>query len=201
MAFIELDHVSHIYHAGTENEHQALSDVSLSIEEGEFVAILGTNGSGKSTLAKHLNALLLPTRGTCRIAGYDTCEEEDLWKIRQEVSMVFQNPDNQKRFCTAAAEFVVQKLEGWHRNPEQVEQINRQALAFAARELKRLQVWFGKTAEAEILKYDGTYLAEQLENSVWYDLQMIRVNGSLVGAVLGAVIYLAMYAMKGGAIL
>ncbi|MDY4475287.1 energy-coupling factor transporter ATPase [Mitsuokella sp.] len=95
MAFIELDHVSHIYHAGTENEHQALSDVSLSIEEGEFVAILGTNGSGKSTLAKHLNALLLPTRGTCRIAGYDTCEEEDLWKIRQEVSMVFQNPDNQ----------------------------------------------------------------------------------------------------------
>lgn len=112
-----------------------------------------------------------------------------------------QNPDNQKRFCTAAAEFVVQKLEGWHQNPEQVEQINRQALAFAARELKRLQVWFGKTAEAEILKYDGTYLAEQLENSVWYDLQMIRVNGSLVGAVLGAVIYLAMYAMKGGAIL
>lgn len=112
-----------------------------------------------------------------------------------------QDPDNQKRFCTAAAEFVVQKLEGWHENPEQVEQINRQALAFAARELKRLQLWFGKTAEAEILKYDGTYLAEQLENSVWYDLQMIRVNGSLVGAVLGAVIYLAMYAMKGGAIL
>lgn len=95
MAFIELDHVSHIYHAGMENEHQALDDVSLAIERGEFVAILGTNGSGKSTLAKHLNALLLPTRGTCRIAGCDTCEEEDLWKIRQEVSMVFQNPDNQ----------------------------------------------------------------------------------------------------------
>ena len=77
----------------------------------------------------------------------------------------------------------------------------RQALAFAARELKRLQVWFGKTAEQEILKYDGNYLAEQLENSVWYDLQMIRVNGSLVGAILGAVIYLVMYAVKGGAIL
>ena len=82
-----------------------------------------------------------------------------------------------------------------------VEQMNRQALAFAARELKRLQVWFGKTAEQEILKYDGNYLAEQLENSVWYDLQMIRVNGSLVGAILGAVIYLVMYAVKGGAIL
>ena len=76
--------------------------------------------------------------------------------------------------------------------------MNRTALAFVARELKRLQVWFGKTAEAEIMKYDGQYLAQQLENSVWYDLQMIRVNGSLVGAVLGTVIYLIMYAVKGG---
>ena len=48
------------------------------------------------------------------------------------------------------------------------------------------------------MKYDGQYLAQQLENSVWYDLQMIRVNGSLVGAVLGTVIYLIMYAVKGG---
>lgn len=95
MAFIELDNVSHIYHAGTEHEHQALVNVSLAIEEGEFVAVLGTNGSGKSTLAKHLNALLLPTSGACRIDGMDTAEAEDLWKIRQEVSMVFQNPDNQ----------------------------------------------------------------------------------------------------------
>ena len=76
--------------------------------------------------------------------------------------------------------------------------MNRTALAFAARELKRLQVWFGKTAEQEIMKYDGNYLAQQLESSVWYDLQMIRVNGSLVGAILGAVIYLVMYAVKGG---
>ena len=48
------------------------------------------------------------------------------------------------------------------------------------------------------MKYDGQYLADQLESSVWYDLQMIRVNGSLVGALLGAVIYVAMYALKGG---
>ena len=48
------------------------------------------------------------------------------------------------------------------------------------------------------MKYDGNYLAQQLESSVWYDLQMIRVNGSLVGAILGAVIYLVMYAVKGG---
>ena len=73
----------------------ALDHVNLSIKEGEFVAVLGTNGSGKSTLAKHLNAILLPTTGVCRIAGMDTREAERLWDIRQTVGMVFQNPDNQ----------------------------------------------------------------------------------------------------------
>ena len=95
MSLIELEHVSHVYQAGQENAHKALKDVSLSIEEGAFVAVLGTNGSGKSTLAKHLNALLLPTSGHCRIAGMDTLEEDALWKVRQQVGMVFQNPDNQ----------------------------------------------------------------------------------------------------------
>lgn len=95
MSLIELEHVSHVYQAGQENAHEALKDVSLSIEEGAFVAVLGTNGSGKSTLAKHLNALLLPTSGHCRIAGMDTLEEDALWKVRQQVGMVFQNPDNQ----------------------------------------------------------------------------------------------------------
>ncbi len=109
-----------------------------------------------------------------------------------------QNPERQKRLCTIAANYVIGKLERWRESPDQVEQINRAALAVAAKELKRLQVWFGTTAEAEIMKYDGNYLARQLENSVWYDLQMIRVNGSLVGAVLGAAIYLVMYAAKGG---
>ena len=109
-----------------------------------------------------------------------------------------QTPERQKRVCTVAAKYVIGKLERWRQSPDQVEQMNRTALAFAARELKRLQVWFGKTAEQEIMKYDGNYLAQQLESSVWYDLQMIRVNGSLVGAILGAVIYLVMYAVKGG---
>ena len=109
-----------------------------------------------------------------------------------------QDPDRQKRVCTTAAKYVIRKLETWRESPDQIEQMNRTALAFVARELKRLQVWFGKTAETEIMKYDGQYLAQQLENSVWYDLQMIRVNGSLVGAVLGTVIYLIMYAVKGG---
>lgn len=95
LAFIELEKVSHIYHAGEEEQRAALSNVTLSIAEGEFVAILGTNGSGKSTLAKHCNALLVPTEGICRIDGMDTRDTAKLWNIRQAVSMVFQNPDNQ----------------------------------------------------------------------------------------------------------
>ena len=95
MAFIEIEHLSHVYHAGEEGERRALDDVSLSIGRGEFVAVLGSNGSGKSTLAKHLNALLLPTEGVCRVDGIDTREEAEVWRIRQKVGMVFQNPDNQ----------------------------------------------------------------------------------------------------------
>lgn len=95
MAFIEIEHLSHVYHAGEEGERRALDDVSLAIGRGEFVAVLGSNGSGKSTLAKHLNALLLPTEGVCRVDGIDTREEAEVWRIRQKVGMVFQNPDNQ----------------------------------------------------------------------------------------------------------
>lgn len=76
-------------------ETRALDDVSLSIDEGEFVAILGRNGSGKSTFAKHVNGLLLPSEGTIWIGGMDSTEEKNLWKIRQTAGMVFQNPDNQ----------------------------------------------------------------------------------------------------------
>lgn len=72
-----------------------LHDVSFTLHAGEFVALLGTNGSGKSTLARHCNALLLPTEGHCLVAGMDTLTETELWKIRAQVSMVFQNPDNQ----------------------------------------------------------------------------------------------------------
>ena len=73
----------------------ALSDVNLSIEQGDFVAVLGHNGSGKSTFAKHLNSLLIPTEGVVYIDGMDTTDEEKLWDIRQTAGMVFQNPDNQ----------------------------------------------------------------------------------------------------------
>ena len=69
--------------------------VSLTIREGEFVAVLGHNGSGKSTFAKHLNAILVPNEGTVTVCGIDTREEDRLYEIRQQVGMVFQNPDNQ----------------------------------------------------------------------------------------------------------
>ena len=79
-----------------ENPHlAALRDVDISIEKGEFVCILGHNGSGKSTLAKHLNALLLPTKGTVWVNGYNTSDENNTWPVRQSAGMVFQNPDNQ----------------------------------------------------------------------------------------------------------
>ena len=93
--FFELDHVTHVYQSGEGEGHEALCGISLSIAAGEFVAVLGANGSGKSTLARHLNALLLPSAGTCRVCGWNTKDEARRWDIRQEVSMVFQNPDNQ----------------------------------------------------------------------------------------------------------
>ena len=73
----------------------ALDGVTLDIEAGSFVAVLGHNGSGKSTLAKHMNAVLLPTGGKVYVDGMDTLDEEVLLEIRRRVGMVFQNPDNQ----------------------------------------------------------------------------------------------------------
>ncbi len=74
---------------------RALAGLSVSVEAGEFIAILGRNGSGKSTLARHINALLLPNEGTIWIEGMKTSDPERLWDIRSTAGMVFQNPDNQ----------------------------------------------------------------------------------------------------------
>ena len=74
---------------------KAVDGVSISVEPGQFVAILGHNGSGKSTLAKHLNAILKPGEGTVWVDGMDTADESNLWDVRQRAGMVFQNPDNQ----------------------------------------------------------------------------------------------------------
>lgn len=75
--------------------NRAVDNVNIEIEAGQFIAIVGHNGSGKSTFARHINALLLPTEGTVRVAGKDTSDEANLWEIRQSAGMVFQNPDNQ----------------------------------------------------------------------------------------------------------
>lgn len=92
---IKIENLRHTYTGYDNQEVVALSDINLTIKQGEFVAVIGTNGSGKSTLAKHLNALILPTSGTCLINGIDTADAEKVWDIRQQVGMVFQNPDNQ----------------------------------------------------------------------------------------------------------
>jgi len=78
-----------------ESTYRAVDEVSLDVQPGQFIAILGHNGSGKSTLAKHLNAILLPTEGTVYVDGKDTRDEEKIKEIRQTAGMVFQNPDNQ----------------------------------------------------------------------------------------------------------
>ena len=92
---IEVNHLSHLYVDENGNDLRALDDVNLTIQRGEFVAIIGTNGSGKSTLAKHFNVLLQPTEGNVTVCGFDTLDDEHIWNIRQHVGMVFQNPDNQ----------------------------------------------------------------------------------------------------------
>ena len=93
---LQTEHLSFTYPAEEEQPSTAaLEDVSLSIEKGSFVVVLGHNGSGKSTLAKHMNAVLLPSGGAVYVEGMDTKDETLLLEIRRRVGMVFQNPDNQ----------------------------------------------------------------------------------------------------------
>jgi len=87
--------VEHLTYQYPDMETAAVKDVSLHIEKGSFVAILGHNGSGKSTLAKHFNGILQPTEGKVYVAGMDTSDPERILDIRRTVGMVFQNPDNQ----------------------------------------------------------------------------------------------------------
>ena len=147
----------------------------------------------------------------------DRLEHNEIWQERVEAykirfyKHIISRPDmkeawqryvldeeRQSRVCYSAASYAIEKLEAWRTSPDQVDQLNRYILAIAAKELKRLQEWFGTTAEQEILRYDSYELAKQLESNVWYDLQMIRINGSLVGGALGTAIFFAMYALKGG---
>lgn len=92
---LEFDYVTRDEEAKVTEVNRAIDGVSLQIEAGSFVAILGHNGSGKSTLAKTLNGILLPSGGTVLISGMNTADDAKLLDIRREVGMVFQNPDNQ----------------------------------------------------------------------------------------------------------
>jgi energy-coupling factor transport system ATP-binding protein len=76
-------------------ETATLKNVSLDVYKGEWLSIVGHNGSGKSTLAKLLNGLLLPNEGTVHVSEFVTARQDDIWEIRRQVGMVFQNPDNQ----------------------------------------------------------------------------------------------------------
>ena len=87
--------IENLTFAYSETEEPVIKGLSLEIERGSFVAVLGHNGSGKSTLAKHLNAVLLPTEGKVYVNGMDSSDEDCLIDIRRSVGMVFQNPDNQ----------------------------------------------------------------------------------------------------------
>ncbi len=92
---IEVKNITFKYDDDSQIQVAALDNVSLEIERGSFVAILGHNGSGKSTLAKHFNGLFVPDGGVVVVDGISTDNEEQIWQIRRTAGMVFQNPDNQ----------------------------------------------------------------------------------------------------------
>ena len=93
---IKAEHLAYTYPGMDDMPGVAVfQDMNLTIQEGTFVAILGTNGCGKSTLAKHFNSILLPSGGKVWVCGLDTSNEERLMAVRRNVGMVFQNPDNQ----------------------------------------------------------------------------------------------------------
>ena len=93
--FIEVRDLHHTYRLEEGGAIHALRGVDLTIGRGEFVAVVGPNGSGKSTLARHLNGLLLPTRGEVWVDGLSTSDPHNLAAVRQRVGMVFQNPESQ----------------------------------------------------------------------------------------------------------
>ena len=93
---IVIEHLNYVYMSGGPYETHALDDVSLTIEDGEFVGLIGHTGSGKSTLVQHLNGLLLPTSGTITVDGLNIADKAtDRRAIRRKVGLVFQYPENQ----------------------------------------------------------------------------------------------------------
>ncbi len=104
---------------GEEEDKTAIDSLTMSVNKGEFVAVLGANGCGKSTLAKHFNAVLLPQKGTVYVQNINTKDEARLIELRQKVGMVFQNPDNQI-VATIVEEDVAFALENLGVEPNEV---------------------------------------------------------------------------------
>lgn len=130
---IEVKNVSYRYNAQSDSPLPALNRVSLTVGEGEFVAVLGRNGSGKSTLAKHLNGILLPTEGDVLVDGINTKDRDErgksrVWEIRRLVGMVFQNPDNQI-VATVVEDDVAFGPENIGVPPEEIEQRVTEAMS------------------------------------------------------------------------
>ena len=120
--FLKAQRVEFSYVNNTENPpvvNQVLKGIDLEIRQGEFVAVLGHNGSGKSTLAKCFNAINIPDKGDIYSVGFNTRDEDKLFEIRQNVGMVFQNPDNQL-VATIVEEDVAFALENMGVEPEEI---------------------------------------------------------------------------------
>lgn len=94
MSFIKTENLIHSY-SFVGSKHRSLDDVNLTVNKGEFVAVLGSNGCGKTTLARHLNVLLPVQSGVLTVAGINACDDKNIWAVRSKCGMVFQNPDNQ----------------------------------------------------------------------------------------------------------
>ncbi len=95
MPVIEISNLSYVYNTGAPNQKKALDNISLSVEKGEFLGIVGANGSGKSTLIQHFNGLLCPTSGSISVLGHDTRDKEYGPQLWQSVGLVFQFPEQQ----------------------------------------------------------------------------------------------------------
>ncbi|MFR4977784.1 MAG: energy-coupling factor transporter ATPase, partial [Butyricicoccus sp.] len=124
---IKTEDLTYIYQSAEGEKKTALNGVNLSIESGEFVAVLGHNGSGKSTLASHFNGIRLPSGGTVYVDGMDTRDSNQLYDIRKTCAMVFQNPDNQI-VATVVEEDVAFALENLGVPPEEIRQRVEKAL-------------------------------------------------------------------------
>lgn len=95
MSIIEINDAYYTYGKDSESPTQAVRGVTLSVDEGEFVAVVGHNGSGKSTLARLMNGLITPEKGSVKVDGLSTSDDKNLFDVRKTVGVVFQNPDNQ----------------------------------------------------------------------------------------------------------